>query len=84
MIVQLHLCSIFYLINRGEKSMGRVIDLIYDAFVAIQADGALILDYDFMMGIFGELQTELPEFSTYMTWFFEDKELNPNWIIKQG
>jgi len=57
--------------------MGRVIDLVYDAFVAIQADDALILDYDFMMGVFGELQTELPEFSTYMTWFFEEKESNP-------
>jgi hypothetical protein len=29
------------------------------------------------MGVFGELQTELPEFSTYMTWFFEEKESNP-------
>ena len=57
--------------------MGRVIDLVYDAFVAIQADGALILDYDFMMGIFGDLQTELPEFNTYMTWYFEEKESNP-------
>jgi hypothetical protein len=38
----------------GEKSMGRVIDLVYDAFVAIQADGTLILNYDFMMGIFGD------------------------------
>ena len=61
----------------GEKSMGRVIDLVYDAFVNIQADGALILNYDFMMGIFGELQTELPEFNTYMTWYFEEKESNP-------
>ena len=61
----------------GEKSMGRVIDLVYDAFVTIQADGTLILNYDFMMGIFGELQTELPEFNTYMTWYFEEKESNP-------
>ena len=52
--------------NRGEKSMGRVIDLIYDAFVAIQSDGSLILDYDFMMGIFADLQKEMPEFNTYM------------------
>ena len=57
--------------------MGRVIDLIYDAFVNIQADGTLIINYDFMMGIFGELQTELPEFNTYMTWYFEEKESNP-------
>ena len=52
--------------NWGEKSMGRVIDLIYDAFVAIQSDGSLILDYDFMMGIFADLQKEMPEFNTYM------------------
>ena len=63
--------------NWGEKSMGRVIDLVYNAFVAIQADGSLILDYDFMMGIFGELTHELPEFNTYMTWYFEEKESNP-------
>jgi hypothetical protein len=56
--------------------MGRVIDLIYEAFVAIQSDGSLILDYDFMMGIFADLQKEMPEFNTYMTWFFEEKECN--------
>ena len=60
----------------GEKSIGRVIDLVYDEFVNIQADGTLIINYDFMMGIFGELQTELPEFNTYMTWYFEEKENN--------
>ena len=62
--------------NWGEKLMGRVIDLIYDAFTAIQSDGSLILDYDFMMGIFADLQKETPEFNTYMTWFFEEKECN--------
>jgi hypothetical protein len=62
--------------NWGEKSMGRVIDLVYNAFVAIQADGSLILDYDFMMGIFGELKHELPEFNTYMTWYFMENECN--------
>ena len=56
--------------------MGRVIDLVYDAFVAIQSDGSLILDYDFMIGIFADLQKEMPEFNTYMTWFFEEKECN--------
>ena len=55
--------------------MGRVIDLIYDAFVAIQSDGSLILDYDFMMGIFADLQKEMPEFNTYMAWFLKEKEL---------
>jgi hypothetical protein len=46
--------------------MGRVIDLVYNAIDAIQADDSLILDYDFMMGIFGDLQSELPELNTYM------------------
>ena len=50
----------------GREVKGRVIDLIYDAFVAIQSDGSLILDYDFMMGIFADLQKEMPEFNTYM------------------
>ncbi len=61
----------------GEKSMGRVINLVYDAFVAIQANGSLILDYDFVIGIFGQLQSELPEFNTYMTWHFEERECIP-------
>jgi hypothetical protein len=62
--------------NWGEKSLGRVIDLIYNAFVTIQSNGSLILDYNFMMGIFADLQREMPEFNTYMTWFFEEKECN--------
>jgi len=62
--------------NWGEKSIVRVIDLIYDAFIAIQSDGSLILDYDFMIGIFADLQKEMPEFNTYMTWFFNKKECN--------
>jgi hypothetical protein len=43
--------------NWGEKSMVRVIDLVYNAFVAIQADGSLILDYDFMVGIIWRTET---------------------------
>ena len=30
-----------------------------------------------MMGILGDLQTELPAFNTFMTWYFEEKESNP-------
>jgi hypothetical protein len=60
----------------GEKSTGRVIDLVYNAFVAIQADGLLILDYDFMMGICVVFQKELQDLNTYMTWYFKEKECN--------
>jgi hypothetical protein len=56
--------------------MGRVIDLVYDAFVAILSDGSLILDYDFMMDTFADLQKKMSEFNTYMTWFFKEKECN--------
>ena len=62
--------------NWGEKLVGQVIDLIYVAFVAIQADGTLIIDYDFMMEISSDLQQELPEFNAYMTWYLEAKECN--------
>ena len=50
--------------------------IIYHAFVAIQADGRLIINYDFMMGIFSDLQQELPEFNISMTWYYEEKECN--------
>ncbi len=56
--------------------MGRVINLVYNAFVAMQADGSLILKCNFMMSIFADLQKELPEFNTCMTWFVEEKECN--------
>ena len=62
--------------NWGEKSMGRVIDLVYDAFVEILSDGLLILDYDFMMDTFADLQKKMSKFNTYMTWFFKEKECN--------
>jgi hypothetical protein len=62
--------------NWGEKSMGRVINLVCNAIVAIQADGSLILKYNFMMSIFADLQKELQEFNTFMTWYFEEKECN--------
>ena len=49
---------------------------IAQGFFPYQANGSLILDYDFMMCIFGELQHELPEFNTYMTWYFKEQESN--------
>jgi len=29
-----------------------------------------------MMGIFADLQKEMPVFNNYMTWFFEEKKCN--------
>ena len=39
----------------GELSMGKAIDLFYEAFVKIEADGLLILDHEFMINIFSPL-----------------------------
>jgi hypothetical protein len=36
----------------GERSMGRAITLLHDAFVEIQSDGSLLLEQNFMMNIF--------------------------------
>ena len=44
----------------GERSMGKAIDLLYEAFVKIEADGLLILDHEFMMNIFSPLYEQLP------------------------
>ena len=56
--------------------MGRAVDLLYSACHEFRDNGELFLDYDFMMGIFADLQKEIPEFNTYMTWFFNKKECN--------
>ena len=42
--------------------MGKAIDLLYEAFVKIEADGSLILDHGFMMNKFSTLYKEMPEF----------------------
>ena len=41
--------------------MGKVVDLLYEAFVKIEDDGSLILDHEFMMNIFSPLYEQLPE-----------------------
>jgi hypothetical protein len=42
--------------NWGECSMGCGIDLLHSAFIKIQSDGSLLLDYDFIMKIICPLQ----------------------------
>ncbi len=62
--------------NWSERSMGRAVDLMYNAFVEVELDGELMLDEDFIMGIFSPLYEELPEFNGYLEYFFEEKESN--------
>ena len=60
----------------GERSMGRATQMLYDAFVSIQADGSLLLDHDFIMNIFSSLYPELPAFKEYLEYHLEEKEGN--------
>ena len=62
--------------NWSERSMGRAVDLMYNAFVQVESDGEKMLDEDFIMNIFSPLYAELPELEEYLTYFFEEKESN--------
>eukprot|EP00957_Ditylum_brightwellii_P112457 8573207-Ditylum_brightwellii.AAC.1 len=56
----------------GEWSMGHVLDLVYTAFVELEADGSKGLDEDYMMSIFSSLVDILPLFKKYLKYMFEE------------
>ena len=58
------------------RSMGRVLDILYDALQEISDDGGKLINIDFMLGIFQTLRAELPPFDQYLYYMFENK-LNP-------
>jgi len=58
----------------GEKSMGKVVDLLHDAMLKVQSDGSLLMDYDFIMNIFSPLRNELPKLDDYLNYYLEEKE----------
>ena len=60
----------------GERLMWKAIDLLYKAFVKIEADGLLILDHEFMINIFSPLYEQLPEFKKDFYYLLEEKEGN--------
>ena len=60
----------------GERSMGRAIDLLHNAFIKVRDNPKLFLDYEFIMTIFEPLYEQLPEFSTFMDYYREEKEGN--------
>ena len=63
--------------------MPHALDLMYNTFIEIQANGDNFLDEDFIMKIFEQLYTELPELETYLTFYFEEKEANVVGSCKQ-
>ncbi len=44
----------------GERSMGRALTLLHDAFGDVQGDGALLFDDSFIMNIFSPLYDKIP------------------------
>ena len=54
--------------------MGKAINLLYEAFVKIEADGSLILEHGFMMNKFSTLYEQLPEFKKDFNYLLEEKE----------
>ena len=68
----------------SERSMGRAVDLMYNAFVEVESDGELMLDEDFRMNILSPLYAELPELKEYLTYYFEEKESNVIGLCSQG
>ena len=60
--------------NWGERLIGRAIGLLHAAFVKVQEEPKLILDYKFMMTILEPHHEQLPEFSDYMDYYEEEKE----------
>jgi hypothetical protein len=60
----------------GERSMGRAITLLHDAFVKVQGDGALLLEENFIMKIFSPLYEEILPLKEYLYYHFEEKEGN--------
>jgi hypothetical protein len=60
----------------GERSRGRAITFLHDAFVDVQGDGALMLDENFIMNIFSPLYEEISPLKEYLDYHFEEKEGN--------
>ena len=56
-----------------KRSNGRVIDMLHSALSEIQTDGSLMLDYEYVMSVFQPLCNDLPEFESFMRYFFEEK-----------
>ena len=60
----------------GAMSMSRVIDTLYDKMKELYTTPRLIVDDEFMMGIFNEYVEELPPFQEYWNLTFKKKQMS--------
>ena len=61
--------------NWGPMSMGRVLDTLEARLIKIKSNPRLILNEDFIMGIFQEYLDELPEFRHYWDATFNERQM---------
>ena len=62
--------------NFGVADMPEALDLMDVAFGKVADDGDLLLDEDFMMGLFEPLLSKISPFQDYMTYMFDEKRAN--------
>ena len=54
--------------------MGLVADIIYKKYKEIKERPSLILDEDYMMGMFDTLGNNIPEYKEYQEYLFQTKQ----------
>ena len=60
--------------NWGARSMGRAVDILHTACGELIDDIKKIHDENFMMNVFDEIASELPEFKEFLQYEFEKKK----------
>ena len=65
----------------GARSMGRVLDILEQKLTEIKGDSSLILNKDYMMGLFANLHDELPPFRKFWEHSFEKRRMK---IVSQA
>ena len=61
--------------NWGARSMGRIVDILEMKLVEINQTVDLVLDQNYMMGLFDDIVEELPPFKEYLKYMYEKKTM---------
>ena len=70
--------------NWDPMSMGRVLDTLEARLIKIKSNPRLILNEDFIMGIFQEYLDELPEFRHYWDATFNERQMAARYSVSNG
>ena len=61
--------------NWSVRSIGIMVDALETVLEAIEEEGLIILNGEFMMGIFQWIMDEIPPFEKYWTHMFQNKSM---------